>query len=192
MSTWPQNITLARVASWVLGLVLLLSLPLKGAEPPPLSPAPPTIAPGKQGEMKEIRLTEIQEGEKKWVLTAADADYLKDKDRIHINKVWVEIFGKDNDNVIITGDSGFIDIKSRDLTLQGNVHAQSAGYEFATHLVHYDPKARVLSAPEQVKVQGPRLYVEGKGMIVDLKQKKLDIAEHTITKLRISGKLWNF
>ena len=111
----------------VVGLVGDGSLPASAPQGrrPPVSP--PTIAPEKQGEMQEIRLTEIQDGEKKWVLTAANADYLKDKDRIYINKVWVEVFGKDNDNVIITGDSGFIGIKSRDLTLEGNVQAKTAG-----------------------------------------------------------------
>ncbi len=142
--------------------------------------------------MQEIRLTEIQDGEKKWVLTAANADYLKDKDRIYINKVWVEVFGKDNDNVIITGDSGFIGIKSRDLTLEGNVQAKTADYEVTSDFVHYDPQTRVLSAPGPVKVQGPRLYVEGKGMTVNLRLNKLDLAQHTVTKLQISGKLWNF
>ena len=58
-----------------LGLVLCLYLPLRAAEPP--APPPITIAPEKQGEMQEIRLTEIQGGEKKWVLTAANADYLE-------------------------------------------------------------------------------------------------------------------
>jgi LPS export ABC transporter protein LptC len=175
----------------VLGLVLCLHLPLRAADPPPI-----TIAPEKQGEMQEIRLTEIQGGEKKWVLTAANADYLKDKDRIYLKNVWVEIFGKEldkaTDDIIITGDSGFIGVKSRDLTLEGNVHAKTADYEFTSDYVHYEPGTRVLSAPGPVKVQGPRLYMEGKGMTVDLRKNKLDVAQHTVTKLQISGKLWNF
>ena len=173
-----------------LGLVLCLPLPLRAVEPP--APPPITIAPEKQGEMQEIRLTEIQGGEKQWVLTAANADYLKDKDKIFINQVWVEVFGKDHENVIITGDAGFIGIKSRDLTLEGNVHAKSAGYEFTSDLVHYTPQTRVLSAPGPVKVQGPRLSVEGKGLTVDLRHNKLDLAQHTVTKMQISGKLWSY
>jgi LPS export ABC transporter protein LptC len=164
-------------------------MPLRGEEQPA---PPPTIAPEKQGEMQEIRLTEIQDGVKKWILTANNADYLKDKDRIYINKVWVEIFGQDNDNIIITGDSGFIGVKSRDLTLEGDVHAKKADYEFTSDFVHYDPTTRILSAPGPVKVQGPRLYVEGTGMTIDLRQNKLDLAQHKVTKLRISSTLWNY
>lgn len=181
---------------FAMALVALLLLPqaLWGTEPQPTPP--PTIAPGKQGEMEKVRLTEIQDGVKKWVLTADNADYLKDKDRIYINKVWVEVYGKDNaqttDDIIITGDSGYIGVKSRDLTLEGNVHARTAEYEFTSELVHYNPQTRVLTAPGALKVQGPRVYVEGRGLSLDLKNNKLDLAQHTITKLQISGKLWNF
>jgi LPS export ABC transporter protein LptC len=187
-----KKIVLVFLACGFLGLGVGLNLPLRGEEPPVVNPSPPTIAPEKQGEMQEIRLTEIQEGEKKWVLTATDADYLKDKDRIYLKKVWVEVFGKNNDNVTITGDSGFINIKSRDLTLEGNVQAHTTDYEFSSDWVHYDPKTHLLVAPGPIKVQGARLYLEGKGLTVDLRQKKLDVAEHKVTKLRVPGKLWNF
>jgi LPS export ABC transporter protein LptC len=159
----------------VLGLILLLQPTLLAQEQ---QAPPPPIAPGKQGEMEKIKLTEIQDGVKKWILTADNADYLKDKDRIHINNVWVEIFGKEpekeTDDVIITGDKGFIGVKSRDLTLEGNVRAKTAEYEFTSEF------------------QGPRLYMEGKQLTVDLRQNKLDVAQHTVTKLQLSGRLWKF
>jgi len=177
----------------VLGLILLLQPALRAQEQ---QAPPPTIDPEKQGELDKIKLTEIQDGVKKWILTADNADYLKDKDRIHINNVWVEIFGKEpekeTDDVIITGDKGFIGVKSRDLTLEGNVHAKTAEYEFTSEFVHYDPKTRILSAPGPVKIQGPRLYMEGKQLTVDLRQNKLDVAQHTVTRLQLSGKLWKF
>ena len=65
--------------------------------------------------MEKIKLTEIQDGVKKWILTADNADYLSDKDKIIINNVWVEIYGKElekeTDDIIITGDKGFIGVK---------------------------------------------------------------------------------
>jgi LPS export ABC transporter protein LptC len=180
-------------AALLLGLLLVLPQPLRAAEQPT---PPPTIAPDKQGEMEKVRLTEIQDGVKKWVLTADSADYLKDKDRIFINKVWVEVFGEDQDqttdDIIITGDSGFIGVKSRDLTLEGNVQAKTSNYGFTSGLVHYNPQTRVLSVPGPFKVQGPRLYLEGKGMTVDLRHNKLNVAQHTITKLQLSDTLWDF
>jgi len=179
------------MASCLAILLVCLGPALSADDTPPANPAPPPISPEKQGEMREIRLTEIQDGEKKWVLTAADADYLKDRGQIFIKKVWVEIFGKDDTTVIITGDEGIIDIKTRALTLEGNVQAQTRDYNFSTASVQYDPQLRLLSAPGAVKVQGPRLIVEGKGMTVDLREKKLSLAEHTLTKLRVAGNLWN-
>lgn len=191
---WVRTIHLSLSVSCLIWVLFVLPQPLGGTEPPPAPPA--TIAPDKQGEMEKVRLTEIQDGVKKWVLTADNADYLKDKDRIYIKNVYVEVFGPNQDlttdDITITGDSGFIGVKSRDLTLAGNVHAKTAEYEFTSDLVHYNPQTRVLSAPGTVKVQGPRLYVEGKGMTVDLRNQKLNVAQHTVTKLHIPGKLWNF
>lgn len=174
---------------WLAGLGLSVPRPL-GSEPPPAPPA--LITPEKQGEMKEIRLTEIQDGEKKWVLTADNADYLKAKDKIYLKNIWVEIFGQASDTIIITGEAGYIGMKSRDLTLEGNVRARSAQYEFSGDLVHYDPQTRTISAPGPVTVAGPRLLVEGQGLTIDLKKNTLAIARHKGTKLHVSGKLWNF
>lgn len=196
MWIWPQKIPRVLFALCFLGTVIGLNLPLLGDEHPTVNTSPPTIAPEKQGEMQEVRLTEIQDGIKKWVLTADNADYLKDKDKIYINNVWVTVFGKElekeTDDIIITGDKGFIGVKNRDLTLEGNVQAKTADYEFTSDLLHYDPKTRILTAPGPVKVQGPRLYMEGKGMTVDLRNNKLDVDQHTVTKLQISGNLWKF
>lgn len=171
---------------WVL---IPLPLPLPAGE---VSPAPPPLAPEKHGEMKEVRLIEIQDGDKKWVLKADNADYVREKDRIHLTRVWVEIYGLAAGTVIITGDAGFIGIKSRELTLQGNVRAKSATYEFTSSEVRYNPQTRILSAPGPVKLEGPRISVEGKDMTVDLKNNKLDLAQHQKTRLRLSGGLWNF
>ena len=193
MSRIFKKMSLLVLAASLLGLILLLEQPLHGQEKPA---PPPPIAQGKQGEMEKVKLTEIQDGVKKWVLTADNADYLRDKDNILVNNVWVEIYGKEldkeTDDIIITGDKGYIGVKSRDLTLEGNVHAKTAEYEFTSDWVHYDPKTRILTAPGPVKIQGPRLYMEGSQMTVDLRQNKLEVAQHTVTKLPISGKLWNF
>lgn len=171
------------VLCWV---ILLLPVSLAGQE------APPPLAPEKQGQMQEIRLTEIQDGDKKWVLKADNADYLRDKDRIHLSAVWVEIYGLQGGTLIITGDAGFIGVKTRDLTLVGNVQAKSADYTFNSTEVHYNPQTRLLFAPGPVRLAGPRIVVEGKDMTVDLKTNKLNLAQHLKTRLRPSGGLWNF
>jgi len=175
------------LATWA--LAVSLPLPLSGAETPP---APSPLAPEKQGEMQEILLTEIQEGDKKWVLKAARADYVRDKDRIVLTRVWVEIYGLEGGTMTITGDTGFIGMKSRDLTLSGNVQAKGPNYTFVSDEVHYNPQTRILSAPGPVRLESPRVSVEGSNMTVDLKTHKLDLAQHSKTKLRLSGGLWNF
>jgi LPS export ABC transporter protein LptC len=187
-----KKLLLLLLASGLLGLLILLDAPVKGAEEQ--QALPPPIAPGKQGEMERVKLTEIQDGVKKWVLIADNADYLSAKDKILINNVWVDVYGKElekeTDDIIITSDKGFIGVKERDLTLEGNVHARTADHEFTSEFVHYDPKTRILTAPGPVKIQGPRLYMEGKGMTYDLRNNKLDVAVHTLTKLKVPDNVW--
>ncbi len=181
------NLRLWLLALWCMGL--FFPVPLHSTDGPP---TPPPLAPEKQGEMKEVRLTEIQDGDKKWVLKADNADYVRDKDRIVLSRVWVEIYGLEGGTLLITGDTGFIGIKSRDLTLTGNVQAKGPNYTFSSDEVHYNPQTRILTAPGPVRLESPRVFVEGKNMTVDLKTQKLDLAQHCKTKLRLSGGLWNF
>ncbi|MGQ9920702.1 MAG: LPS export ABC transporter periplasmic protein LptC [Desulfobacca sp.] len=181
------NLRLWLLATWCLAGSLVL--PLAAADQPP---APPPLAPEKQGEMQEILLTEIQEGDKKWVLRAANADFVREKDRIVLSRVWVEIFGLEGGSLIITGDTGSIGIKSRDLTLTGNVQATGPDYTFASAEVHYHPQTRILSAPGPITLESPHLSVEGRNLTVDLKTHKLELAQHDKTQLRLRGRLWNF
>ncbi len=155
-------------------------------------PAAPPLAPEKQAEMKEIRLMETQDGEKKWLLKADHADYVRDRDRIVLTRVWVEIYGPAGDTMVISSDAGSIGVKTRDLQLAGNVRARTADYEFTGPEVHYDPQSRILTAPGPVKLEGPRILVEGQDLTVDLKNHKLALARHQQTRMRLAGGLWNF
>lgn len=190
----PLHLAAHPPCSWRAGLgwlLVLLFLPvaLWAQEQPP---GPPTLAPQKQGEMREIRLTEIQDGDKKWVLKADNADYLKEKEQIQLTRVWVEIYDPQGGVITITGDAGFIGIKTRHLTLTGNVQAKSADYTFSSAEVAYDPRTRLLTAPGPVKLEGPRMIVEGRDLTIDLKNNRLNLAQHAKTRLRLSGGLWNF
>ncbi len=140
--------------------------------------------------MDEIRFTEIQDGEKKWVLVAARADYLKERDVIQLSRVQVEIFTKDGKAIKLQGDLADIYIKSRQLTVTGNVKAAAEQYSLETSRVDYLPKERQLVAPEEVRLEGPQLAVEGRRLTVDLEKKRLTLQEHTKTRWQLAGRPW--
>ncbi len=184
---------LRTIQSLSLKLTLLLFLVLGTAcrdqEAPPTPPTP-LIAPDKQAAMEEIRLTEVQEGEKRWFLVAKGADYTQEQNLVQLHDLRVEVYGRGDHNLIITAATGAIDHKSRQLTLTGNVKILDKDYEITADQITYDPRLRQLSAPGPVQVIGPKLAVQGRDLTLDLTTRKLTLAHHEATKIQLSSKIW--
>lgn len=153
---------------------------LKRPAPPP--PPPPAVA--APARMQGLSLTEIQDGDKRWVLEAKKADFLKDKDEVSISGVKVEFFGPD-EHIKVKADQGLFQTKTRFLTLKGQVEMERGDLRIQTDLATYDPAGRILAAPDEVLLTEPALRVQGKGLRVWLKEKKLVLAHHGLTQVKV-------
>jgi len=170
---------------WVLGIVVFLGAGawgLWGNQPPPPPPKPAT--PAQPPRMEGLSLTEIHEGDKTWVLEAKKADFHPDQDTISIGTVRVEFFGPGED-IRVKSEAGLFHTKTRVLTLTGQVEMQRGELKVLTSEATYLPDERVLLAPEHVVIIEPGLKVEGKGMRLQLADKKLVIAQHDFTELQV-------
>jgi LPS export ABC transporter protein LptC len=170
---------------WVLGSVLVLGLGawgLFGHQPPPPPPKPAATAP--HAKMQGLSLTEIQEGNKRWVLGAKKADFHPGQDMISISDVQVEFFGPGED-IRVKADEGLFQTKTRVLTLKGHVRMQRGDLIIKTSEATYLPKERVLLAPAKVLLIEPGLTVAGKDVRVDLAAKKLIMAQHSLTEIKV-------
>src|SRR5271157_2758390 len=110
---------------WLAGLAGLAVLVVLGAwglselnAPPPPPPKPPP--PEAPSRMETLSLTEIVEGDKRWVLAGKHADFDKEKDQVKISGVKVDFFGP-GEHMTVKGDEGLFNTKTRVLTLIGNV-----------------------------------------------------------------------
>lgn len=171
-------------------LVVLLGLGSWGlyelnrpAPPPPPKPAP---AADTGGRMETLSLSEIQEGDKRWMLSATKADFLKEKMEVLITGVSVEFFGP-GEHVWVKADQGIFQTKTRVLTLKGNVEMRRGDLLVQTAEAIYQPNERVLLAPEEVVLTQPTLRVTGKGLRVELAEKKLVLAQHRLTEVKTQG-----
>jgi len=170
---------------WGLGVAVLMGVGawgLWGQQPPPPPPKPAT--PVQQPRMEGLSLTEIHEGDKTWVLDAKKADFHPDQNTVSLGDVRVEFFGPGED-IRVKGDSGLFNTKTRVLTLKGQVEMQRGDLIIQTSEATYLPEERVLLAPEDVVIIEPGLKVEGKDMRVELAVKKLIIAKHHLTEVRL-------
>jgi LPS export ABC transporter protein LptC len=171
---------------WWLGLLLLVGLVswgLWGRQAPPPPPPKPVPAAEAPARMETLSLTEIQDGDKRWVLEAQKADFQKERLEIVINGVRVEFFGPD-EHLFIRADEGVLQTKTRVLTLRGQVEMEFGDLKATTDLAIYQPGGRVLLAPDNLTLETPRLKVQGKELRVELAAQKLVLAQHHLTEIK--------
>jgi LPS export ABC transporter protein LptC len=170
---------------WVLGGVLILGLGAWGLFGQQPSPAPPKPAATVQHpKMQGLSLTEIQDGDKRWVLAAKKADFHPDQDTISISSVRVEFYGPGED-IMVKADEGLFQTKTRVLTLKGHVEMQRGDLTIQTSKATYLPKKRVLVAPAEVVIKDPRFKVEGRDVRVELAAKRLIMSQHQLTEIKV-------
>ena len=177
---------------WVLGLFLLLglasSLVLWNRRPAPAPPAPTATAPPEaRAKMETLSLTEIHEGDKRWVLDAEKADFLTSRMEIRLTGVHAEFFGPHEEPIKVRCREGLINTKTRVLTMKGQVELESKDMKVRTELAIYQPGDRVLLAPEDVILEGPRVRIQGKELKVWLADRRLVLAQHRLTELKVEG-----
>jgi len=179
-----------RSRKWLWGGLLLLAvaaLVVWALWPPPPPPPKPVPTAESKARMESLALTEIQEGDKRWTLEAQNADFLKDQDQVRISGVKVQFFGGPEKMISVKAQEGLINTKTRVLTLKGDVEMVSGGLRITTSIATYQPAGRLLLAPEEVTLEEPRMKVQGKGLKVELAEKKLVLAQHRLTQVKVQG-----
>ncbi len=170
----------------VLGLVVLVVWAARRPPPPP--PPQPSPSAESQATMESLALTEIQAGERRWILAAEKAEFLKERNEIRISGVEVDFIEPKEDRIRVKCQEGLINTKTRVLTLKGQVELGYRDLQIRTSQVTYQPAERLLLAPEEVTLEGPRLRVQGKGLRVELADKKLVLAQHRLTEVKLAGR----
>jgi LPS export ABC transporter protein LptC len=171
---------------WLAGLavlVLVVAWGLSELNPPAPPPPPPPAAPA-PSRMETLSLTEVQDGDKRWVLEAQHADFDKNHLEVEISGVKVEFFGP-GEHVKVKADEGLYNTKTKFLTLKGNVEMERGDLVVRTNLATYEPGSRVLLAPEDVLLTEPTLRVQGKDLRVWVAEKKLVLAQHRLTEVKV-------
>ena len=118
------------------------------------------------------------------MLEAQKADFLKDKLEVSISGVRVEFFGP-GEHLKVKADQGVFHTKTRVLTLKGQVEMERGELHVQTSLATYEPAGRVLLAPEDVVLTEPMLRIQGKGLRVELVDKKLVMTQHRLTEVKV-------
>lgn len=105
-----------------------------------------------------------------------------------LEQVRIELADSGQGAVAIHAESAHLAFDDEDFTLHGRVRGTvGSDQHFETAEVRYDSERAVLWTDRPVKVSRPGLSLEGQGMEVDLRQRKLLIRGRVRTTLQGSG-----
>uniref|UniRef100_A0A7C3UZM1 LPS export ABC transporter periplasmic protein LptC n=1 Tax=Desulfobacca acetoxidans TaxID=60893 RepID=A0A7C3UZM1_9BACT len=170
----------------LLGLVGLAAAGLWWYLTPPPPLPHPGPAPVEKAKMESLSLTEIEQGGKRWKLHATKAEYLSNRDEIRIRDIYLEFYGSSDEEVVyLWADEGLVNTKNRDVAVRGAVKLTRGDTTILTGQARYLPQERVLVAPEEVVLEGPRIQVSGKDLYIDLAQNRLILKQHRLTTLKL-------
>ena len=146
----------------------------------------PTSTPAASAEMQQnieqsmsgLHMLEAQAGQKEWELWSENAVSYKDTGELKLQKVKALFFADNGVTFTVTGQEGRVDVKTKNLFVQGHVVTESSnGYVINTHDVDYISNERLLKTKSPVQVDGQGLKLNGLGMEANLKTSIISIKE---------------
>jgi LPS export ABC transporter protein LptC len=130
--------------------------------------APPRLPGNVDVSLQGIHYTETRNGVKKWDLVADKVEYNKGREVARLTGVRLVVAGTDESGAIqLTADRADYDNSSKNVTLAGNVVAQSrSGLKVvAAESVTYVAAASLLKSAGRVRINDGNLTVDGVGMV---------------------------
>lgn len=147
---------------------VLIGFPIsleQGLEPSKIATAQESLDNGKGDReqfMGQIHLVESREGSRDWELFAEQAQGSEGQGSWKLTDVKVQFYSKGRLEFVVTGKTGTIDTKSKDMKIMGSVVTRASnGYVFKTEEVDYEAGARILRSPDKVRMAGPEDSQDG-------------------------------
>jgi LPS export ABC transporter protein LptC/lipopolysaccharide transport protein LptA len=107
-------------------------------------------------KMQGVHLVESRQGDQDWELFADAAEEKRVDKSWSLKTVKAIFYAKKNVEFEVYGQSGFIDGKTRDISITGNVLTKTSnGYQFKSQDVKFISKQRILESQSRVSVVGP-------------------------------------
>jgi LPS export ABC transporter protein LptC len=178
-----------RAGQYVLGLLFVLLVvqvvilaPKTVDEPAPAASNGPITGPSQIDQaMHGVHLLEGREKEREWELWSDEALSFRALDRWKLKDVKVIFFGKNGVHFTVTGKTGVVETKTKNMKVEGNVVTRSSnGYVFKSETVEYLSHKRLLFSPTPVAMTGPA-DKQGQGLVLNGQRMELDVGTSLMT-----------
>jgi len=128
-------------------------------------------------ELKNVSYSTINKDNfKEWDLKAGSAKYFKDKERVVLEDLKVNLYRLDGKIYRLEGKHGEFDTKTRNIKMKGRVKGiLPDDTEIQTESVFYDHERHIITTKDKILIKRGKSSMEGLGMVIDLKKEKLSI-----------------
>lgn len=119
--------------------------------------------------MRGLTLTQGEEGDVRWRLTAAGAKYLQEQGRIRVDEPRITYYPKDSDQELnVRAPEGEIDQNTEEAWLWPVVHMRSGENAVSSEKLHYIGADRTIVLTGDVVLLRPDMRVDSQSVVVDL------------------------
>ncbi|MHB8730499.1 MAG: LPS export ABC transporter periplasmic protein LptC [bacterium] len=121
----------------------------------------------------EIKLGNLvgtdDQGHVRWRILADDMTLQQAQQTVALKNVRATFFDNDGSRMLVNGETGAYNTRTREVTVGGNVHGvTSTGRELFADTVHYSPQSRQVEGRGHVRVVQERVIMYADSMISDL------------------------
>ncbi|MFQ5839562.1 MAG: LPS export ABC transporter periplasmic protein LptC [Candidatus Methylomirabilales bacterium] len=168
-------------------VALLLGSGVQEAEAAPPAASPPGVA------IRQIRMVETRSGDRLWEVEAERAEVFEDRGVTVLHRgadqVRIVIFGRD-DQLIALADRVTVDMKTKDLMMEGDVGAQSTqGVQLFSSTLRWDAEESKLRTEDPVLILREGMRIQGRGMVADTVLDRITIRTRISSHIRMPAEV---
>ena len=135
--------------------------------------------------IKNAHYTEVTDTGTVWEIDAESVRFVRKENLAYFDKVRIKLTLKDGQSYTMTGEKGLLHTDTKNAELQGDVNVtSSSGWRFDTAALKYIDADQLVRADTDVKLQSPKLEIQGVGMSVYLKTEEVKLSS------KVNAVLW--
>ncbi len=119
-----------------------------------------------------LRIIQKKNSVRNWTLTAKRADISKDSNEADLTGVEMEVAGK---GTTIYAEKGLYHMDTGNISVEGAITAKNNNYSITTGQVEIDSAQGLLKTNSDVRIEGKKFTLQGKGMEIKNNEQKVRI-----------------
>ena len=134
--------------------------------------------------LNDFDYCDVREGNARWILRAAKANYFSDKQETILNQVTAVFYLRDGGKVELQGDEGIFHNDNNNVEVNGNVRVSyGEDYVLLTDSLLYEREQELIHTAAVVFLSGQGITLKGQGMRLEIANRKVSILKNIETTL---------